>query len=260
MFLMYVDECGDCGTGDGSSDYFILSAMVVHESQWTTFMSQCALAFDSVFERYGIPRRLELHAKETLGRSGKDYSSVPKNRRVMAFKDMLRFEATLTEYIRIINVIVDKGDKGEGYDVFEHAWNALINRFENTIRHANFRIIKPGTQPAYPEHGLVLVDQTEENKLRYLIRRMRHMNIVPSAYGGEKVRNDLAWVIEDAMHKNSRYSLAVQLCDANAYFLRQLVKPNSTIRKYDAGNYFYFLEPVLLKEASRKDPLGIVRL
>lgn len=35
MFLMYVDECGDSGMGIGSSDYFILSGMVIHESMWT---------------------------------------------------------------------------------------------------------------------------------------------------------------------------------------------------------------------------------
>lgn len=50
------------------------------------------------------------------------------------------------------------------------------------------------------------------------------------------------------------------MSDANAYFLRQMIAPNSTIRKHDAQNYFYSLEPVLLKETSKNDELGIVRL
>lgn len=39
-----------------------------------------------------------------------------------------------------------------------------------------------------------------------------------------------------------------------------MIDPNSTIRKHGAQNYFYKLEPILLKEASKNDELGIVRL
>ncbi len=62
------------------------------------------------------------------------------------------------------------------------------------------------------------------------------------------------------LHKDSKCTLPIQLSDANAYFLRQMIAPNSTIRKHDAQNYFYSLESVLLKETSKNDELGIVRL
>lgn len=60
------------------------------------------------------------------------------------------------------------------------------------------------------------------------------------------------------MHKQSELSLPIQLCDVNAFFLKQSIAPNSTVSKHGAKNYFYYLEPVLLKQASRSDPLGIV--
>lgn len=36
MYLMYVDESGDVGMGEGGSDYFVLSGLVVHEGSWNT--------------------------------------------------------------------------------------------------------------------------------------------------------------------------------------------------------------------------------
>lgn len=260
MYLMYVDECGDKGMGAGSSDYFILSGMVVHESMWTDFLSATSNMLDSLYEKYGLDRKLELHAKAMLGRSEKPYSGIKKIDRLLLLRDVLKYEGSLVNYLRIINVIVDKRNKRQDYDVFCKAWDALINKFENTIQLANFPIIKLGTTPAHPEHGLVVVDETDEKLLRTLIRKMRWNNLFPTSCGAGSCQNNLSWVIEDAMHKQSQHSIPIQLCDVNAYFLRQLLEPNSTIRKHDAQNYFYFIEPVLLKEASRKDTLGIVRL
>lgn len=261
MYLMYVDECGDSGMGVGSSDYFILSGMVVHESMWTRLLTNISEELYGLKIKHGMENRAELHAKGMLGRSEKAYSSMSKVSRLMMLRDVLKFEGTLKDQIRIINVVVDKRGKEFGYDAFGHAWDAIINRFENTIEHANFPIIAPGTTPAFPEHGMLIVDQTDEKKLRELTRRMRHNNVIPSCIvPGSYTKHNLQWVIEDPLHKDSQHTLPIQLCDANAYFLRQMLDPNSTIRKHKAQNYFYYLEPVLLKAAARKDPLGIVRL
>ena len=265
MYLMYVDECGDCGMkncggANGASRYFVLSALVLHESQWTDFLADTSTRLDELYGKYGMDRKLEIHAKAMLGRSEKQYSTMRKVDRLMLLRDVMRFEGTQHDKIRVINVVVDKQRKNGSYDVFGHAWDALINRFENTIQHANFPIVKPGTRAAYPEHGMILVDQTDEKKLRELIRRMRWNNLVPSTFGASLYQHNIKWVIEDAMHKDSKHSIPVQLCDVNAYFLRQLLDPNSTVRKHDAQNYFYQLTPVLLTEAARNDPLGIVRL
>lgn len=261
MFLMYVDECGDSGMGTGSSDYFILSGMVIHESMWTKLLQKIADEAKDLKTKYGLDNSAEIHAKGMLGRSEKIYSSVPKVNRLMLFRDLLKFEGTLRDYIRIINVLVSKQGKGFGYDVLSSAWDALINRFENTIEHGNFPITFPDSTQAPHEHGMLIVDQTDEKKLRDIIRRMRHNNQIPSSIQyGTYVKHNLKYVIEDPLHKDSRYTLPIQLSDANAYFLRQMISPNSTIRKHGAQNYFYSLEPVLLKEASRSDELGIVRL
>lgn len=259
MYLMYVDECGDVGMGAGSSGYFILSALVVHESMWFTFLSRLAEELAGLSLKYGMAQGLEIHAKAMLGRSEKQYSSMSKLKRLMLLRDLLRFEATQGDAVRSINVVVDKRDKPFGFDAFTCAWDTLVNRFENTIRHDNFPIVAAGASPAVPEHGIIISDKTDEKKLRGLIRRMRHANIVPSGIvPGASYQSNLALVIEDAMHKDSQHSQPIQLCDTNAYFLRQMLEPNSTIRKHDAQNYFFTLRPILLTEACKKNELGVV--
>ena len=107
---------------------------------------------------------------------------------------------------------------------------------------------------------MIVVDKTDEKKLRRLTRSMRHAGInQSSSNAAETSMRALLWVIEDPMHKDSQHTIPIQLCDVNAYFLRQLIAPNSTIRKHDARNYFYSLMPVLL-DCSAENQLGIVCL
>jgi len=47
-------------------------------------------------------------------------------------------EIAQTNYISITNVVVDKTSKTSDYDVFANAWQALFQRFENTLLHGNF--------------------------------------------------------------------------------------------------------------------------
>lgn len=255
MYLMYVDECGDKGMSHDSSRYFILSGMVVHESNWLEFGKAMSRAKHKAYNDYGLDTRLELHAKSMLGRSEKEYALISKHARVLLLRDILRAEAACTDFIRIINVVVDKEDKSYGFDVFTAAWDALINRFETTIRKSNF----PADSSLVREHGLLVVDETDENALRKHVRQMRWNNMIPSKINpGGTYQNNLVSVIEDPMHRKSDNSIFIQLSDVNAYFLKQKIEPNTTMKKHNAQFFFEILEPVLLKEASRKDPLGIV--
>ena len=63
---------------------------------------------------------------------------------------------------------LDNNDKPASYDVFTMAWKALIQRFENTIAHRNFR----GPSNA-DERGMIFPDATGNKKLTRLLRQMR---------------------------------------------------------------------------------------
>ena len=251
---MYVDESGDIGTKPDSSPYFSLSGLVVHESLWNRLIFDLESIKLKLLTKYKVPHVEELHVTDFLGRSNHK-RPLPKNLAYLFYRDLLREEAKL-DYIRILNVVLSKADKYEQFDFFSGAWERLINRFEMSLKHRVFYSLFGNS---IQEKGLLIVDETNEKVLRSLTRRMRNESLVPSYFGGCNQDAILQDIIEDPVHRNSRLSIPIQFCDANAYFASQLFHPSSATKKYKARNYLYYLEPILTKEACRKNSLGIVR-
>lgn len=128
-------------------------------------------------------------------------------------------------------------------------------RFMDTISHRNF----PGPQNPQ-DFGLLVVDRTDEVKLRTMSRRMRRYNPIPNKRGEGYRQVPLTTIVEDAVHRDSKHSYFIQLADVNAYFLLQKTAPCGYVQKKGARNYFDRLEPVLCKVANTRDPQGVVRL
>jgi hypothetical protein len=171
---------------------------------------------------------------------------------IRAFADTL---AGLTD-LNVINIIVDKNGKSFGYDVFEWAWKALIQRFENTISHRNF----PG--PHNPdERGMIICDHTDQRLVR-LLRKMRRYNIVPSRLWPAATARSLPlqYIVEDATFRDSATTYFIQAADLAAYLLYQSFAPNTYMRRNAGHRYFLRLAPVLCKVASLSHPQGIVKL
>jgi len=91
-------------------------------------------------------------------------------------------EVAALQLARCVCVHVDKRGKGAGYDVFEHAWRALIQRFSNTLVYGNFPR-GAGTE----ERGMLFPDETDQVKLKRLVGRMRRHNPIPNQarFGGD---------------------------------------------------------------------------
>jgi hypothetical protein len=254
---VYVDESGDTGLGAGSSDLFILSAIIVHEAFWTDVLNEMYRIRRGMYERHGFGTTREMHAENMLGRHRKNGPGMSRRDCVLMLREVIRTEANLP-HVRSMSVVVDKRDKNPGFNVFEAAWGTLIERFESAIKAGV--LPRPSSTASFPEHGFIIVDETDEKKLRTLVRNMRfHMIFPQDLYPGDDHHVSLDSVIEDPMHKQSELSLPIQFCDVNAYFLKQTIQPNSTVLKHKARNYFYYLDPILLKGANADDPHGIVR-
>jgi hypothetical protein len=257
MYLMYVDESGDCGLVNSPTRYFALSGLVIHELRWRTYLTQLVEFRRRMRTQHGLKLREEIHVSNLIGRAPGKMSRIPKYERLAIYRKLLDEIATLQDF-NVINVIVDKQGKVPPYDVFEKAWTALIQRFENTIQHHNF----PGPSNA-DERGMIFPDRTDDLKLTKLMRRMRYYNPVPGmqAMGFSGYRNLLmSYVIGDPKFRLSHMSYFIQAADAVAFALYQHFQPNSYVRKKSAQKYFLRLDPVLCKVAARFDPLGIVRL
>lgn len=251
---MYVDESGDSGLNNSPVNYFVLSGLVIHELRWRILLDELI-----EFRRYlknskGLKLRDEIHASEMINKPG-NLIRIKRNDRVDIMKKCINWLASKGD-ISIINVVVNKRNKTE--DVFEIAWKALIQRFENTIRHRNF----PGPQNA-DDKGLILPDKTDDKKLQIILRKMRRYNQIPNTqnlYAGGSRNLQLEFIIEDPFFKDSSNSYFTQMTDLIAYFVRQQYEPNNYMKKKGAANYFLKLEPVICKAASRTHPLGVVEL
>jgi hypothetical protein len=256
MYLMYVDESGDIGMQNSPTHYFVLSGLVVHELQWTHCLKHLLDFRRRMLRAFGLRIREEIHASHLFHKPGVRLRNIRRCDRLAILRHFIDEIAGLP--VDVVNVVVDKTTDGKGkdYGVFENAWKALIQRFENTIRHGNFR------GPKNPhERGLLFPDDTDQRKLRLILRRMRHYNPIPPQPPHMESRDmPLEYIIEDPCFRNSQDSLFVQAADAVAYVLYQQLEPSTYAQKHRVGNYMARLGPVLCKTASPRDPFGIVRL
>lgn len=241
MYLMYVDESGDVGPLPGSpTRYFILSAIIVHESSWQNLLDDI-IALRRFFKaKHGLLLKEEIHASEWLQKRIKLRAGIPRNVRFDILKKCLEWLKSRTD-VSVITIRVDKQGRP---DPFEYAWRLLIQRFDNTLAHRNFP--GPGTGA---DKGMIICDNTDGNKLRKLLREMRRYNQVNNMVSiGPGARNiPLRAIVEDPVFRNSGDSFLLQLVDVVAYFARQIYEPNKYIRQKGGRLAYGRIEPIVNK-------------
>lgn len=254
MYLMYVDESGDVGKDKSPTRYFILSAIVLHELRWHPTLKNLVDFRRMLRDRKGLKLREEIHCTELINKPG-DLKRIKRNDRLDIIKKCIDWMNS-QPHLNVFSVVIDK--QGRTDDIFELAWNTLTMRFENTIRHNNF------TGPQNPDdRGMILSDNTEGEKLRKLIRKMRHFNTIPNTreyYQGGYRNMKLEYLIEDPVFRDSKHSFIHQMNDVIAYCVRQKYEPNTYMKKKGGHNYYKRLKDVVTKEVSRSNNLGIVDL
>lgn len=254
MFLVYVDESGDIGLNNSPTNYFCLSAIIIHENDWHDTL-EAIIEFRKILrQRYGFKLREEIHSSHFIHKP-KDFGRIAKSLRLRLLRDVIDFQASLSNY-QIINVVINKKNKPPKSDIFDLAWQTLIQRIEKTVSHRHFI----GSLYNTKDSAMLFVDKTDEIKLRALTRKMRRYNPMPNKNGiGSGYRlMPLKFIIEDAVHRDSAHSYFIQLADVNVYFLGQKFEPCGYVKKKGGRNYITRLQPVLCTKASGSNTLGIV--
>ena len=254
MYLMYVDESGDVGKNNSPTKYFVLSAIVFHESRWRATLENLVDFRRMLRDNKGLKLRDEIHCTNFINRPG-ELKSIKRNDRLDIIKkciDWINNQA----HLNVFSVVINK--EGRTDDIFELAWSILTMRFENTIRSNNF------SGPQNPDDkGMILSDNTEGEKLRKLIRRMRHFNTVPNMkehYQGGYRNIKLEYIIEDPVFRDSQHSLIHQMTDVVAYCVRQRYEPNAYMKKKGGHNFYKRLSDVATKQVTKNNNYGIVEI
>jgi len=241
VYLIYLDDSRDERLG-------VLSALAIPADKWKE-------AFQSLRDfRRGIRRTdrirvyKELHAWKFVsgrGRICEPGHFVPKGRRCQIFKDALALAAKLPG-CRLFNATFPHGKDITALD-------RLLTRINNTMK-------------AWGSHAILIIDSGKELEYTRLARRTHVFNPIPSQFGhwaetGGPYKNiPIERILEDPFFKDSRRSYFIQLADFCAYALLRRERPVDSKTKYGMDKAFDLLSAILVREATKRDPEGIIRV
>lgn len=238
MHLIYIDDSRD-------EQLCIFTALAIPDDQWHESFQRVRDFRHSLKQAYGLYVHYEIHAwKFISGRGRPSDHIITKGQRAAIFGDLLETTAALPG-ARLFNAVFPHYHE-------ERAFERLLNRINRTMQ-------------AWGSYAVLICDEGKESVYTRLVRRMYVYNPIPSQFGvwldsGQAVKNiPLDRVVEDPFFKESTQSYFVQLADCAAYALLRRERPIASKTKYGIDRAFSLLSPMLVREASRRDPEGIIR-
>jgi hypothetical protein len=245
---MYVDESGDPGSANGSSEYFILSGLIMHYKSWHKKLDLLKRMRKYFKKKYGLSITAEIHAKELFRVSNlKAYKKINKSQRVKMLKQYAELIPRIFKDCWVINVCLHKKNFAPGTDFTLLAFKRLITEYDIFL------------STTVHEEGIIISDKADERKLRTLLKKMRVYNPAQPQHNGQPYDGRIKKIIEDIMHRNSTDSYFIQTVDVIAYLLKHKEYPKAGTKKYNLDLLFNLLAPILLIPSYSKDPQGIVR-
>jgi hypothetical protein len=260
VYFMYVDESGDPGQWDPSKPasqqgtaYFILTGLILPAREWRNYLSAIVDIRRAIKMQYGVPVRTELHGATLINpRGNRHVKRLPRRMRVALYRDVLEAVTVRMPQAKVLNIYVDKlrprYPSTQTADLQTRSWTFLIQRFDTFLK----------SQEGTPL-GIIFADETNEVKIRRILRKMRVYNPLPSLYCGY-YHNPIRQVVGDPVIRQSQHSYFIQVADLIAHALYRKEHRKGSYRHLNVDRLFDIIHPLLLREASRSDPEGIVRL
>jgi hypothetical protein len=259
MRIAYLDESGDDGYPQYSSEIFTLSTVYLHYLQWKENFERIRELRRSLRQDFGLPVKTELHAKYFL------LNKKPYRQFRISDSDRIAVLDLFCDLIgdldaRIINVAIIKPRiVHPDYRVLDTALKYLVQRIENDLR--------PDQNPQ--AKFLMITDPGRVGKMRSTTRRIQQINYIPSRFGPQPYRREITALIEDPLPKDSRESYFIQVADLVAFvvYLRMVFETGvcrihgrmpAAVDAAKVEDWLCRLEPSLNLEASGAHPFGIV--
>ncbi len=127
---MFVDEA-ETPAWLPPSGHFVLTGIVIHELRWRSCIENLQDFRRELKNDFGLKLREEIHHRRCS--FGRTILRVSKSTNRLAIIRRFADRLASVQGLNVISIHVRKAGKTVTYDVFESAWRALIQRFENTI-------------------------------------------------------------------------------------------------------------------------------
>ena len=234
MHLIYIDDSYE-------RPHQIYSAIAIPAHRWKQYFDRVKEWRRALNASDGIIVTKEFHATEFVaGRGRLGGQVVGKYRRSRIFREAMELLNGM-EDVKIFNVCHAARQ--------EWALERLVTRIQRTME-------------TWDSYATLILDEGKEAEITRLLRKMGVYNPVPHwvGVGRQETRNlVLSRILEDPVFKQSDRSYFVQMADFVAYaLLRREVRLESKDR-YGYHECFDMLTDVVAREASRHDPMGVIR-
>lgn len=254
-YLLYADASGDDGTyilgsHNSSTSYYAISGIIINIEHWQSILDRIVRFRKALRDKYGFLMRKELKGASFFHLKNSELfmntKCTRRKERLRTYHFIMALLPEVLEKATILNLFLDKKKTSlEPEQYFDICWKYFLERFQ-TFLNKNDGM------------GIFIPDEGKEKELIYLTRKLRKYNPVKSHYGGSysfKIQS----IVEDPFHRDSKDSYFIQLCDLIVHALYRREEPKGSFKKYNGDRLFDYIEPLLLKEASGRDPHGIIR-
>lgn len=248
MHLLYVDESGDPGLHQYGSQHYILSGLVVNQSDWEKYLQRLKDFRKYIKKKYSLNVRTEIHSAELI-RINKleEYKKIRKTDRLNILKEYSLRIPVIFDTAKVINVCLHKEGFPSTTDIQTTAWTRLLTRYDTYLK------------KEAKDKGIIVSDDSDAKLIMTLLRRLRVYNPTPSHFTSGTYNAPTTNIIEDVFYRASHQSYFIQTVDVISHLLYRKEYPKGSLRKFGLEKAFDNIEPILLKEAARGDSLGVVR-
>lgn len=233
-YIVYMDE-------SMQENMVVIAALVIPASLWNQALDHQIATRRLLRQKYELFVSKEIHASEFVsGRGRYSKRGESKQTRASVFRLILERTAHIPG-VRLFGVVCENKK--------QHDWGfeRLLNRLQRFCdpQDATF-IIAPdvGFEWLYPR----------------LSRKLRRYNPVPNAGGSGFTMRPLFRLVEDPLFLDSKSSFFIQSADAVAYALLRHERPKAKDPYGINGFFEETMGEIVVKEAARRDKLGIIRV
>lgn len=238
MHLIYVDESHD-------QKLCVFSALAIPADKWRDAFTEVRKFRRRLRETDGIFVYVEMHAwKFVSGRGRIAPGTVTKGRRCRIFGETLRLMTKLPG-ARLFNACFPAKED-------ERAFGRLLKRIDRAMT-------------SWDSQAILICDEGKNVAYTRMARRMQSYSPIAASLetrtgtGATPQNVPIKRIIEDPFFKRSEQSYFIQLTDFTAYALLRRERPVPSKTKYGIDKAFGKLTEILVREASRGDPEGIIR-